>query len=112
MDQTNIIIEKFKNAMFAQDYRNVIDIIWVKPLELVAAYSDLTILVILEMDSGWEFEKYVSDILYDIELEYCVGFDTLFMAEAEQGSIRCDQPIFENLLQKGFHLCNLTKHTG
>lgn len=112
MKQPEIMLDKLKQALFAQEQRKVLDIIWAKPLELTASYTDYFVLVILEMDSGWEFERYVSDILYDIELEYGVSIDTLFMADAEIGSIRCEQAIFENLLQKGYHLCNLTKLTS
>lgn len=112
MDRKDIIFDRFKNALFAQNQRKILDVIWTNPLELAASYSDYSILIVLEMDSGWEFEKYVSDLLYDIELDYRVSIDTLFMADAEMGSIRCEQPIFKNILQKGFHLCNLTKLTG
>ena len=112
MEKLDIMLTKIKQALFAQNQRNVIDIIWAKPLEIVSSYCDCSLLILLDMDSGWEFEKFVSDMLYDLELEYDVSIDAVFMAEAELGSIRCDQPIFENLLLKGYHLCNLTKLSG
>lgn len=68
-----------------------------------AEHSDYDFLIITQEKPDWRFERQISDICYDIELERDIFIDTLVISEAEIDTIRGKQPIYQNALKMGIY---------
>jgi len=66
--------------------------------------SDYDILIVLKSNPDWKVERKISDICYEIDLQYGIITDTHLITEQETESLRGKQPIFHNALTNGYHV--------
>ena len=66
-------------------------------------YSDYDILIILNSDYDTKFEDKISDICYDIDLEYNILTDTHILSKNELNTLRGRQPVFTNAMKNGIY---------
>ncbi len=66
-------------------------------------YSDFDIMIIIKSNRNWKIEREISDICYDIDLEFGIITDTHIFSEAEMHSPRVNQPVFYNAIHQGYH---------
>ena len=64
--------------------------------------SDYDILIILKNKPDWKLEREISDICYEIDLEYGILTDTHILSEPELSSPRGKQPVFDNAITQGY----------
>lgn len=65
--------------------------------------SDYDILIVLKNKPDWTIERKISDICYEIDLQYGIITDTHLITEKEIETLRGKQPIFHNALINGYH---------
>jgi predicted nucleotidyltransferase len=65
--------------------------------------SDYDILIVIKKKSNWKIERLISDICYEIELEYGIMTDSHLLTENELNLPRGKQPIFYNAINQGYH---------
>lgn len=65
--------------------------------------SDYDILIILKDKPDWRLEREISDICFEIDIEYNILTDTHILHEEEINSLRGKQPIYYNALNQGYH---------
>ncbi len=65
--------------------------------------SDYDILIIVENKANWKLEREISDICFDIELEYGIITDSHILSKSDLNAPRGKQPIFLNAINKGYH---------
>lgn len=65
--------------------------------------SDYDILIVLKQNPDWVTKREISDICYEIELQYGILTDTLLISETEINTLRGKQPIFHNALSQGYY---------
>jgi predicted nucleotidyltransferase len=65
--------------------------------------SDYDILIILTKKADWTKEREISDICYEVELQYNIIIDTHILGEEEFSTLRGKQPIFFNAMLNGIH---------
>jgi len=65
--------------------------------------SDYDILIIIKKKNDWKIERKISDICYEIELEYGIMTDSHVLTENELSLPRGKQPIFYNAINQGYH---------
>jgi uncharacterized protein len=65
--------------------------------------SDYDILIIVKEGNNWKSERKISDICYDVELEYGIITDSHILSENELNLPRGKQPIFYNAIKQGYH---------
>ena len=67
--------------------------------------SDYDVLIILNKDNyDWKYRDKMIEVVYDMELEYDILFDTHVISTYElEHSLRGAQPIFRNALEKGVY---------
>lgn len=65
--------------------------------------SDYDILIILREKHDWKMERTISDICYEIELDYGILTDSHILTEKELSLPRGKQPIFYNAINRGYH---------
>ena len=65
--------------------------------------SDYDILIVIKNKSNWKIERLISDICYEIELEYGIMTDSHLLTENELNLPRGKQPIFYNAINQGYH---------
>ncbi|MCX6226170.1 MAG: nucleotidyltransferase domain-containing protein [Bacteroidia bacterium] len=66
--------------------------------------SDYDILIIVREKADWKTEREISDICYEVELNFNVVIDIHILSEPEVNSRRGQQPIFVNALLHGLSL--------
>lgn len=98
-------IQQLKKALKAKYGDRIKDVILFgsQASGTAAKHSDYDVLIITREKPGWRFERQISDICYDIELEYDIFIDTLVISEAELDTIRGQQPIYQNALKMGIY---------
>ena len=99
------IIKKLKKALKAKYSDRIKEVILFgsQTSGTAVEYSDYDILIITQEKPGWHFEREISDVCYDIELEHDIFIDTLVISEAELDTIRGKQPIYQNVLKMGIY---------
>ena len=65
--------------------------------------SDFDILIVVRNNKTWKLEREISDICYEVELEYGIITDSHILSESELNAPRGKQPIFLNAITKGYH---------
>ena len=65
--------------------------------------SDFDILIVVRNNKTWKLEREISDICYEVELEYGIITDSHILSESELSAPRGKQPIFLNANTKGYH---------
>ena len=65
--------------------------------------SDYDILIVIKKKNNWKIERLISDICYEIELEYGIMTDSHLLTENELNLPRGKQPIFHNAINQGYH---------
>jgi len=67
--------------------------------------SDYDVLIVLNKnDYDWKFRDQVTDVVYDMELDYDILVDKHLISVAElEHSLRGAQPIFKNALEHGVY---------
>lgn len=65
--------------------------------------SDFDILIVVRNNKTWQLERLISDICYEVELEYGIITDSHILSESELSAPRGKQPIFFNAITKGYH---------
>ncbi len=68
-----------------------------------SADSDYDILIVIKKKSDWKLERKISDICYEIELEYGIITDSHILTENELDLPRGKQPIFYNAINQGYY---------
>ncbi|MFM7431376.1 MAG: nucleotidyltransferase domain-containing protein [Flammeovirgaceae bacterium] len=66
--------------------------------------SDFDFLVIMQNKPDWKTEREISDLCYQIDLEYNVLTDVHVLGLSELETLRGKQPIFENAIASGLHV--------
>ncbi len=66
--------------------------------------SDYDILIVIKKKNDWKLERKISDICYEIELEYDIMTDSHILTENELNLPRGKQPIFYNAINQGYHV--------
>jgi len=64
-------------------------------------YSDYDVLVIVNKDYDWKFEREVNNALIDIDLKYDILIDVRVISEQEMKTIKGKQPFIFNALTEG-----------
>jgi uncharacterized protein len=65
--------------------------------------SDYDILIILKEKPDWKLERTISDICYEIDLQYGIFTDIHILHENELSTLRGKQPIYSNAIKEGLH---------
>lgn len=65
--------------------------------------SDYDILILFKEKTSWEAEREISDICYEIDLEYGIITDTHVLSDDELNSPRGRQPVYINAMSNGLH---------
>ncbi len=111
MKQTNIpdkriILRKLKNLLQKHFHDAIKDVILFGSQAAGAARedSDYDVLIVLNCDYDWKLRDKITDIVYDMELEYDLLFDKYLISTDElQHSLRGAQPIFINAIHNGVY---------
>lgn len=69
----------------------------------IEEYSDYDILIILSQKPNWNQKRKISEICYDIELQYNILIDSHTLSETELNTLRGKQPIFQRAIRKGIY---------
>lgn len=95
-----------KNRLKVRFPDNIVDIVLFGSQVTGKAHkdSDYDILIVLKHQVDWKTEREISDICYDIDLDYNIMTDTHVISEPELTSLRGKQPIFINALSNGLHV--------
>ncbi len=103
--ETKIIIKDLKRRLSNHLKDNLIDVILFgsQQREDCSVDSDYDILIIVKEGSNWKLEREISDICYDVELEYGIITDSHILSENELNLPRGKQPIFHNAINQGYH---------
>lgn len=67
-------------------------------------YSDYDILIILNKDYGFEMERAIYDICYDLNLKYDIIFDVKLIAKKELSTIKGKQPFIADAIETGIQI--------
>jgi len=68
--------------------------------------SDYDFLIVLKEQYNWKLKNEISNICYQIDLKYNIITDIHIISEYElHNTLRGFQPIFQNALKNGIHLC-------
>jgi predicted nucleotidyltransferase len=67
-------------------------------------YSDYDVLIILNQKPDWNQKRKISEICYDIELQYNILIDSHLLCETELNTLRGKQPIFQRAIRKGIYI--------
>lgn len=68
-------------------------------------YSDYDLLIVLAQNYDWRMREKISEILYEIDLNYDICTQPLVISEDEiNNSLRGTQPIIQKALQKGIYV--------
>lgn len=99
------IIQQLKNALKLKYGNRIKDVILFgsQASGTAVEHSDYDILIITRAKQDWHFEREISDVCYDLELEHDIFIDTLNISEAELNTIRGKQPIYQNALKIGIY---------
>jgi predicted nucleotidyltransferase len=65
--------------------------------------SDYDILIVVKDKGDWRLERKISDICYEVELDYGISTDSHILTERELNLPRGKQPIFHNAINQGYH---------
>jgi predicted nucleotidyltransferase len=100
-----IIIKNLKRRLAINLKDNLVDVIlFGSQLKGdCSADSDYDILIIVKEKTHWKLEREISDICYELELEYGIITDTHILSKNELSSPRGKQPIFYNAINQGYH---------
>jgi len=69
----------------------------------IEEYSDYDILIIFSQKPNWNQKRKISEICYDIELQYNILIDSHTLSETELNTLRGKQPIFQRAIRKGIY---------
>jgi uncharacterized protein len=67
-------------------------------------YSDYDVLIILELKPDWTQKRKISEICYEIELQYNILIDSHLISQPELNTLRGKQPIFQRAIRKGIYV--------
>ena len=66
--------------------------------------SDYDVLIVVNGDYDWRMRDKITDIVYDLELQYDILFDKYLISSDElHNSLRGAQPIFRHAIQHGVY---------
>ncbi|MFN0015178.1 MAG: nucleotidyltransferase domain-containing protein [Saprospiraceae bacterium] len=106
MKKRDKILQEAKARLVAAFGDKIKDVIlfgsraWGKPHR----WSDWDFVVVVRGEYDWRFERAVSDIMTDIDLDYNVITQTLVISTEElNNSLRGYQPVFTDAIQKGIY---------
>ncbi len=94
-------LNKLLRINFPDDLKDIV-LFGSRTLDNVRADSDYDILIILKKKVGWEKERLISDLCYEIDLKYNIITDTHVISEDEFATLRGKQPIFIYAIEKGY----------
>ncbi len=67
-------------------------------------FSDYDILIILKNDYDWKFQEKITDVVYDMELDYDILFDKHLVSLNEmKNSLKGAEPIYKNAIKYGLY---------
>ena len=67
-------------------------------------FSDYDILIILKNDYDWKFQEKLTDVVYDMELDYDILFDKHLVSVNEmKNSLKGAEPIYKNAIKYGLY---------
>jgi predicted nucleotidyltransferase len=103
--EKKIIIKELKGRLSNHLKDNLIDVILFgsQLTGKSSENSDYDILIIIKKKDDWKLERIISDICYEIELEYGIMTDSHILTENELNLPRGKQPIFYNAINQGYH---------
>jgi predicted nucleotidyltransferase len=103
--EKKIIIKDLKGRLLNQLKDNLIDVILFgsQLTSKNTSDSDYDILIILKKKNDWRLERMISDICYEVELQYGIVTDSHILTENELNLPRGKQPIFYNAINQGYH---------
>ncbi|HPS56883.1 MAG TPA: nucleotidyltransferase domain-containing protein [Spirochaetota bacterium] len=104
MNNTEILTDLKKKLIkrFGTDVQDVI--LYGSQLSGSNSESDYDILILLKSKPDWQIEREISDICYEIDLEYGIITDVHILGSDELDSPRGRQPVFVNAISGGLHV--------
>ncbi len=102
--EKEIIIKDLKRRLSNNLKDNLIDVILFGS-QLTgnsSADSDYDILIVVKKRNDWKLERMISDICYEVELDYGIITDSHVLTENELNLPRGKQPIFYNAINHGY----------
>lgn len=105
ISEKEIIIKDLKRRLSNNLKDNLIDVILFGS-QLTgnsSADSDYDILIVVKKRNDWKLERMISDICYEVELDYGIITDSHVLTENELNLPRGKQPIFYNAINHGYH---------
>lgn len=67
-------------------------------------FSDYDILIILKNDYDWKYQDKITDVVYDMELDYNILFDKHLVSLNEiKNSLKGEEPIYKNAIKYGLY---------
>lgn len=64
-------------------------------------FSDYDILIILNHDYDWQYERKITDVCWEIDYKYNIFTDVKVISTNELQTIRGKQPYIQNALENG-----------
>ena len=88
---------------FGENIQNVI-LFGSRSKSMDTEFSDFDVLIILKNDYDWKLRDKMTDIIYDLELEYDVLFDKhLLSINEKENLLKGAEPIYINAIKKGIY---------
>ena len=100
------LIRTLKILLQSNFGNNIKDVILFDPRATGTASdgSDYDILIILNNNYDWKYRDRMTDIIYDMELQYDVLFDKHLLSSHEiKNSIKGAEPIYKNAIKQGIY---------
>jgi predicted nucleotidyltransferase len=67
-------------------------------------YSDYDVLIVLNSDYDWKYRDKITDIVYDMELDYDILIDKHLLSLNEiKYSLKGKEPIYKNAIKNGLY---------
>ncbi|KPA18881.1 DNA polymerase subunit beta [Candidatus Magnetomorum sp. HK-1] len=67
-------------------------------------FSDFDVLIVLKDDYDWQYQDMITDVVYDMELNYDILFDKHLVSLNEmKNSLKGEEPIYKNAIKHGLY---------
>ncbi len=106
MKNKRTILKELKNALVANFGTDIKDVILFGSRVTGKARkdSDYDVLIILNDDYNWEYERKISNVVYDIELENDIFVDNKIISTHElYHTIEGKHPLYQDAIRDGIH---------